>query len=323
MAKKISVTKKALTPGLIKPSRIFREIPFDLSNFNFDSEFPWKNFSSLGGIIDITGLVFYVVFLQCFVSTEVQQAFTVSGKLKPEDAIWAMLSSLPDEVVDTVGLTAPPSKDFVSERRRKLEYLDMQEELIKDVALKEMTVPTAREAQEQAIEKRDQLCEISCASAVLTSASFVPNMQSMSREREEFLGLVNKEIELYNSMVDKKGTDGEKDAIKAYRLQERKLTILVKCLIVMRFLQCLLKKKVFTILVTPYVDAMFQNLEKEIDYVDAKIGDRWRVLDRDHDGKVTPEEVIAAAQYLKDTLGKEGVQDDNRLIRNKCFNLTI
>ncbi|TYI49458.1 hypothetical protein E1A91_D12G036100v1 [Gossypium mustelinum] len=103
-----------------------------------------------------------------------------------------------------------------------------------------MTVLTAREAQEQAIaralEKRDQLCEINCALAVLTSAS------SMSREREEFIGLVNKEIELYNSMVDKKGTDGEKDAIKAYRLQERKLTILVKSLIVMRFLQCLLKK---------------------------------------------------------------------------------
>ncbi|MFQ6645400.1 hypothetical protein Gotur_018935 [Gossypium turneri] len=48
-----------------------------------------------------------------------------------------MLSSLPDEVVDTVGLTAPPSKDFVSERRRKLEYLDMQEELIKEEEEKE------------------------------------------------------------------------------------------------------------------------------------------------------------------------------------------
>lgn len=28
------------------------------------------------------------------------------------------------------------------------------------------------------------------------------------------------------------------------------------------------------------VDAMLQKLEKEIDDVDAKIGDRWRVLDR-------------------------------------------
>ncbi|KAB1994183.1 hypothetical protein ES319_D13G082100v1 [Gossypium barbadense] len=55
-----------------------------------------------------------------------------------------------------------------------------------------MTIPTAKEAQEQAIaralEKRDQLYEISCALAVLASAS------SVSREREEFLGLVNKEV---------------------------------------------------------------------------------------------------------------------------------
>ena len=44
-----------------------------------------------------------------------------------------------------------------------------------DVALKEMTIPTAREAQEQAraraLEKQEQLCELSRALAVLASAS--------------------------------------------------------------------------------------------------------------------------------------------------------
>lgn len=30
---------------------------------------------------------------------------------------------------------------------------------------------------------------------------------------------------------------------------------------------------------------------------------------RDYDGKVTPEEVAAAAMYLKTTLGKEGIQE--------------
>lgn len=59
------------------------------------------------------------------------RAFTVSGKLRPEEAVQATLSSLPDEVVETVGVTALPSEDSVSERRRKLEYLAMQEELIK------------------------------------------------------------------------------------------------------------------------------------------------------------------------------------------------
>ncbi|XP_010242474.1 PREDICTED: LETM1 and EF-hand domain-containing protein 1, mitochondrial-like isoform X2 [Nelumbo nucifera] len=164
------------------------------------------------------------------------RAFTVAGKIRPEEAVQATLSSLPDEVVDTVGVTALPSEDSVSERRRKLEFLEMQEELIKeeevkeeqeqarmkesalsheDVALKEMTLSTAREAQQQAIaqtlEKQEQLCELSRALAVLASVS------SVSREREEFLSLVNKEIELYNSMVEKEGTDGEEEAKRAYR----------------------------------------------------------------------------------------------------------
>ena len=54
----------------------------------------------------------------------------MSGRMKPEEAVVATLSSLPDEVVDTVG-TVLPSEDPVSESKRKLEFLEMQEELIK------------------------------------------------------------------------------------------------------------------------------------------------------------------------------------------------
>ncbi|KAM3750068.1 hypothetical protein ACB098_04G009600 [Castanea mollissima] len=249
------------------------------------------------------------------------RAFVVSGKLKLEEALQATISSLPDEVTDTVGVTALPSEDSVSGRRRKLEYLEMQEELIKeeeekeeeeqarmkeskasqeDLALKEMTGPTAREAHEQArertLEKQEHLCELSRALAVLASAS------SVSREREEFLSLVNKEIELYNSMVEKEGTDGEKDVMKAYRAAAAAREENDNADEVAE------GEEVSSALIER-VDAMLQNLEQEIDDVDAKIGDRWRLLDRDYDGKVTPEEVASAAMYLKDTLGKEGVQE--------------
>ncbi|XP_028794892.1 mitochondrial proton/calcium exchanger protein-like [Neltuma alba] len=245
------------------------------------------------------------------------RAFTVSGRLKPEEAVQATLSSLPDEVVDTVGVTSLPSGDSVSERRRKLEFLEMQEELIKEeeereeveqakmesnsgqdnVALKEINVSTASEAHQlaraRASEKQEQLCELSRALAVLASAS------SVSREREEFLRLVNKEIELYNSVVGKDGATDGRDAFKAYkaaREENEHTTELDE------------QDKVSSALIER-VDAMLQNLEKEIDDVDAKIGDRWRLLDRDYDGKVTPDEVAAAAIYLKDTLGKEGIQE--------------
>ncbi|XP_068639879.1 uncharacterized protein [Aristolochia californica] len=245
------------------------------------------------------------------------RAFIVSGR-GLEEAVQATLSSLPDEVVDTVGVTALPSEDSVSERRRKLEFLEMQEELIKeeeekeeeeqarikeakvsddDMALKEMTIPTAREAQELAkakiLDKQEQLCDLSRALAVLASAS------SVSREREEFLSLVNKEIELYNSMVDMEGTEGEAEAKKAYRAAREESDHAAETAVGSKVSSALVNK----------VDAMLQKLEKEIDDVDAKIGDRWRLLDRDYDGKVTPEEVAGAAMYLKDTLGKEGIQE--------------
>ena len=112
--------------------------------------------------------------------------------------------------------------------------------------------------------------------------------------------LVKKEIELYNSMVDKGGPEGEEEVRKAYKAareedndhtQERTVDDKVSSALINR------------------VDVMLQKLEKEIDDVDAKIGDRWRLLDRDYDGKVTPEEVASAASYLKDTLAKEGIQE--------------
>ncbi|GMH10345.1 hypothetical protein Nepgr_012186 [Nepenthes gracilis] len=254
------------------------------------------------------------------------RAFNVSGKVKPEEAVQATLSSLPDEVVDTVQVTALPSEDSVAERKRKLEFLEMQEEMIKeeeeeeeeqakmketvvskkDVALEEMMDPTAREAQEQAkaerLGKQDQLCELSRALAVLASAS------SVSREREEFLRLVNKEIGLYNSMVDKEGIEGEGEVEKAYRAARE---------VSDHTPEASADQKVSSALINR-VDAMLQKLEKEIDDVDAKIGDHWRLLDRDYDGKVTPEEVASAAMYLKDTLGKDGIQElISRLSKDK------
>uniref|UniRef100_A0ACD5UBP7 Uncharacterized protein n=1 Tax=Avena sativa TaxID=4498 RepID=A0ACD5UBP7_AVESA len=247
------------------------------------------------------------------------RAFTVSGKMKAEEAVVATLSSLPDEVVDTVG-TVLPSEDSVSERKRKLEFLEMQEELIKeeekkqgkeekakldepqateeDLALKEMTEPTSREEEElkksKEHEKKENLCDISQALAVLASTSSVTN------ERQEFLSLVNKEIELYNTMLEKEGTEDEEEARRAYRVAREESDHAAEVVAGEKVSSALIEK----------VDAMLHKLEKEIDAVDARIGNRWQLLDRDRDGKVTPEEVAAAADYLRDTMGKEeGIQE--------------
>ncbi|KAJ4896216.1 LETM1-like protein [Raphanus sativus] len=244
------------------------------------------------------------------------RAFTVAGRVAA-DAVRATLSSLPDEVVDTVGVTSLPSEDPVSERLRKLEYLEMQDELIKkeeekeeeeltrikdvkggeeDKALQEMAIPTAREAQEQArarvLEQQDDLCKLSRALGILASAS------SVCREREEFLRLVKKEVEFYNTMVEREDVDGEKAAMKAYKAAREDSDQSDEVAEADEVSSALMEK----------VDGLIQNLEKEIDDVDIKIGKGWQLLDRDRDGKVTPDEVAAAAMYLKDTLANEGLQ---------------
>jgi len=181
-----------------------------------------------------------------------------------------------------------------------------------DLALKEMIEPTAREEEEvkkaKTHDKKEQLCNISQALAVLASSS------SVTKERQEFLSLVNKEIELYNNMLAKVGTDGEEEARRAYRVAREESNHAAEAAVGEKVSSALIDK----------VDAMLRKLEKEIDDVDARIGNRWQLLDRDRDGKVTPEEVAAAANYLKDTIGTEGVQElISNLSKDKEGNILV
>ncbi|MCO5550546.1 hypothetical protein L7F22_004033 [Adiantum nelumboides] len=210
------------------------------------------------------------------------RAFTVSGKLKPEEAVQATLSSLPDEVVESVGFSTLPSEDALAERARKLEYIQMQEELIKEEA--------KGDGHHERLKETEELCKLSSALAVLSSAS------SVSEERAEFLRLVKKEIAVYNEMVEKEGKEGALEARKAYQAdyQDREVSGA--------------ETKVSTVL-REKIDGILQEIEKEIDDVDTLIGDRWKLLDRDSDGKVTPEEVAAATMFLKDSLGQISLEE--------------
>jgi hypothetical protein len=78
----------------------------------------------------------------------------------------------------------------VEEKEKSTTAADGSDE--KDHALHEMMLATAREAQQLAqsktLHKRDELCKLSGALAVLASAS------SVSKERGEFLRLVKNEV---------------------------------------------------------------------------------------------------------------------------------
>ncbi|KAE8022711.1 hypothetical protein FH972_008492 [Carpinus fangiana] len=203
------------------------------------------------------------------------RSFLVSGRLRLEEALQATISSLPDEVTDTVSVTALPSEDSVSERRRKLEYLKMQEELIKE--------EEEKEEEEQARMKESKASEEDLALKEMTTSASVRRLDIKSFELLRCYWLI-----LFSQCIQ----------------------LFLPKLISFLFLQSVSREREeFLRLVNKEVDAMLQNLEKEIDDVDAEIGDRLKLLDRDYDGKVTPEEVASAAMYLKDALGKEGVQE--------------
>eukprot|EP00850_Spirogloea_muscicola_P019244 SM000187S03861 [mRNA] locus=s187:52808:57172:+ [translate_table: standard] len=244
------------------------------------------------------------------------RSFVVSGKIKPEEAVSATLSSLPDEVVESVGLSMPAEEDSVADRKRKLEELQAEEKLIKqeeeqqekeqeekqqeedrDIALDEMRSATAAETQKlvkkAAKSKSEELCNLSSALAVLAASS------SVAQERSEFLHMVNKEIQLYNQMVDKEGSDSASAAREAYKAARHESD---------KAAEAAAENTVSSALINR-VDKMLHKLEKELDDVDAKIGDRWRILDRDYDGKVTADEVAAAASYLRKELGSEPIQE--------------
>eukprot|EP00250_Pteridium_aquilinum_P034404 c7536_g1_i1 orf=631-1224(-) len=59
------------------------------------------------------------------------RALSVSGKMKPEEAVQATLSSLPDEVIESVGISELPSEGTLGERMRKLKFIKSQDEMIK------------------------------------------------------------------------------------------------------------------------------------------------------------------------------------------------
>jgi LETM1 and EF-hand domain-containing protein 1 len=101
-------------------------------------------------------------------------------------------------------------------------------------------------------------------------------------------------------MIEKEGTDDAEEARNAFYHSSREA--------IKDYDERLPADHVSSALIER-VDAMLHKLEKELDDVDIKIGDRWRILDRDYDGKVTAEEVAAAAMFLKDSLDKESVHE--------------
>eukprot|EP00271_Cylindrocystis_brebissonii_P009140 TRINITY_DN23818_c0_g1_i1.p1 TRINITY_DN23818_c0_g1~~TRINITY_DN23818_c0_g1_i1.p1 ORF type:complete len:846 (+),score=171.33 TRINITY_DN23818_c0_g1_i1:88-2625(+) len=253
------------------------------------------------------------------------RSFLVGSKLKPEEVVSATLQSLPDAVVEqvgAVGVGAEKEEKVVTERQRKLDKLKEEEALIKEEeaqeaarrkqeeeedklkqdlaptleedrahadALETKAVAKAKAVSKKASSKRGDMCKLSAALATLAASS------SVATERAEFLKMVNQEISLYNTMVDMDKPAEKAEARRAFRAAHEATKQAASHA----------DDDVSGALISR-VDSMLHKLEKELDAVDEKIGGNWKILDTDHDGKVTEEEVAAACAYLKDSLGTKG-----------------
>ena len=262
------------------------------------------------------------------------RAFTITHQRleDPEAAavsdLEATLASLPDEVLKKVELEACATEDSAAQKQRRLESLRHEEVMIaeeaadrqdaaqaaaaltacsRDIALEEMQKPTevlASESQQAstavAAEAAAALPEAVAApiagaplveevSAQELTAALISERRRMARrvaralatlagaspvasERAEFAGLLRKEVDRYEEMLESGDAARVLSADGPSRLSAR-------------------------------LSSLLSGLERELDRVDASIGQKLHRLDLNHDGRLDRAELAgAAAGLLKEAL---------------------
>jgi LETM1 and EF-hand domain-containing protein 1 len=260
--------------------------------------------------------------------------FTVSAsgsKTKPSasqmdvSSIRDTLSTMPEEVVEDVELFATVSADRSEEYEKKLELLEREEELIREeedlvldlnlpdvhsaddlhsytAAEKAATAAAAAVVKEAAMssfadvldkESKEER-EFKAAAAkeakmqkILNAIAALASSSGVISEREAFMDLVEKEIERLQSSLGNKGggmvfTKGQlnvdrgriEEALGQRRLEDR-------------------------------IGSILKRVEKDLDDVETKIGDKFKLLDADNDGIISQEELKLAFGFLKEQLGEE------------------
>jgi len=235
------------------------------------------------------------------------------------------LSSLPDEAVEDVELYSTPQEaDDIHGYGRKLDILEREEELIKEeeeaaavavaselpitagkATAKELAATAAaaavvreaaassfadllegesleERASKEATAKEARMRQVLRALAALSSSSGV------TTEREDFMDLVEKEIERVNENL---GSSGRARMVftKGHLAVDRE-----------RLEQALGQQRLEN-----RVTGILKRVEKELDDADLKIGTKLRVLDMDNDGVISMEELHTAMTFLRQQMGEE------------------
>ncbi|GAB4818097.1 hypothetical protein N2152v2_005143 [Parachlorella kessleri] len=257
------------------------------------------------------------------------RAFTVTapigGPKKPvvgEDTLREAISTLPDEAVEDVEVTATASRDLTEAYEKRLELLEREEEMIREEeeerllaeelpvtasahTAAEMTAAAAaaavvREAAAGAVadmldgeSAEERSAKVAAAKEarmrkVISALAALASTSGVSNEREAFMELVEKEIDRLEGQLEKRGVSmlfsrGSLQVSRPDKLEE---------VVAGRRL-------------ADRVSGILQRIEKELDDADSKIGDSMRVLDLDNDGIITTDELQTAMSFLREQLGEE------------------
>ena len=256
------------------------------------------------------------------------RAFTVTSPIgQPSSvdvtSIRETLSTMPEEVVEDVELFATSSADKYEEYERKIELLEREEELIREEQECEMdlnlpalstsgsatekaaTAAAAAVVKEAAVSSladvldKESMEEKSFKAAaakeakmqkILNALAALASSSGVISEREAFMDLVEKEIERLSSTLGNQGTGmvftkGQlnvdrgriEEALGQRRLEDR-------------------------------ISSILKRVEKDLDDVESKIGNKFKLLDTDNDGIISQEELKLAFSFLKEQLVEEELQ---------------
>lgn len=228
------------------------------------------------------------------------------------DDMQETITSLPDEVMEDLEFASRSEKTRAEQLQQRFDYFQreqamIQEELedlaVTDKALLEMRSATVadqrpKDGKELAAEfptineelaDRVLQAQTRKMKGVQTALAVLSSSSSVSVERAQFLRLAEKEILKYNELATRRVPQL---LFRAGKIENN------------RDVQAA-EKDAATSALSNRVNTLLVSLEKELDDVECKLGQKLKMIDTDNDGVIGTEEVRLALTFLKETLGED------------------
>ncbi|DAZ95608.1 TPA: hypothetical protein N0F65_000091 [Lagenidium giganteum] len=264
------------------------------------------------------------------------RALNITAMDSPEEALATSMSSMDEEVVTEVALSATSSKVSLEMKELQLESIRYQNEMIADeekfrgeAKKKEEAAATealkAKEQAETAEPQTTPVVEVAAAAGAIQdndiSETPVFDAPPAVKTVENIISL--EELAALESLASKSIVEKERQAID--QMKQNKSEMDVEGLLAAGRIGAQTRESKTAGLMMKKLETMLSNLEVELDKVDRDVGDRLNVLDRDSDGVLSADELKHAVMTI---LRKSNTEEDvewlvSQIDENKDGQITI